>query len=132
MTARVDLDSRYGRSTGRMRRIRNIVIVAVVLLLAGGAAWIAWIGLFTPAREVEGQAIGYTLIERGVRVRAEVSAPPGRAVACAVEADSKDGAIVGWKTVRLDPSGQRTRRITVDVRTTAPVYTGLINRCWLT
>ena len=132
MTVRTDLDSRYGRVAGRTRRIRLAIAVVAVLALGGGAAWIAWIGLFSPQREVDGQAIGYTLIENGVRVRAEVSAPPGRPVACAVEADAKDGAIVGWATVRLPASAQRTRRITVDLRATAPVYTGLINRCWLT
>lgn len=128
----VGLDSRYGRDAGRMRRTRIIVIAAVLLLLVGAAVWVAWIGLFSPQNEVEGQAIGYTLIEDGVRVRAEVAAPPGSRVACVVEADSKDGAIVGWKTIRLPASDQRTRRLTVDVRATAPVYTGLIYRCWLT
>lgn len=134
MTALRDprLDTRYGRSPRRVRRRRTVVISSIALLVAGGIAWVGWIGLFSPQREVDGQAIGYSLIDRGVRVRADISAPPGRAVACAVQADGANSAIVGWRTVRLPASDRRTRRITVDVRATAPVSTGLISRCWLT
>lgn len=124
---------RYGRTLGSRRRARTLGIVAGAAVLVVVGAWVAWVGLFSPAPSLESRDLGYvTRSDASVDIRFEVTTEPGIAVSCALQALNQRFAIVGWKIVTLPPSDDRTRAFDENLRVTEPAVTGLIYRCWLT
>ena len=61
-----------------------------------------------------------------------VSAPAGHQVACAVNAQSEDFTIVGWKIVLIPASDKQSRTVTQELRTTSLSTAGFVDSCWLT
>lgn len=123
---------RYGRTPADRRRRFTIAIIGAVALLAAVVAWVVWVGLFSPAPNLESRDTGYTAYAESVDIRFQVSTDPGRPVSCALQALNDQFAIVGWKIVALPPGVDRTRAFVENVRVTEPAVTGLIYRCWLT
>jgi hypothetical protein len=124
---------RYGRTDADGRRRRVLAVVAALGVLAVVAAWVVWVGLFSPSASLESRDTGYVTQPDGtVDVRFEITTDPGTAVSCALQALNEQFAIVGWKVVDLAPSQERTRSFVENVRVAEPAVTGLIYRCWLT
>ena len=124
---------RYGRTPANRRRTLTVGIVAGAAVLVVVGAWVVWVGLFGPSSSLESRDLGYvTREDASVDIRFEVTAAPGAAVSCALQALNQQFAIVGWKVVELPPSDERTRAFDENVRVTEPAVTGLIYRCWLT
>lgn len=124
---------RYGRAPGNRRRTLTIGILAGAAVLLVVGAWVIWVGLFSPSSSLESRDVGYvTREDASVDIRFEVTAEPGSAVSCALQALNQQFAIVGWKVVDLPPSDERTREFAENLRVAEPAVTGLIYRCWLT
>ena len=131
---------RYGRTPADRRRsllFAGIVAAGVVLVVV---AWVVWVGLFSPAANLESRDVAFsgpgggplTEQDTSVDIRFEVTTEPGQPVSCALQALNERFAIVGWKVVELAPGEERTRAFVENVRVTEPAVTGLIYRCWLT
>lgn len=124
---------RYGRTPADRRRRVTFAIIAGAGVLLVVAAWVVWVGLFSPAASLETRDTGYvTRSDSTVDIRFEVSTEPGTAVSCALQSLNEQFAIVGWKVIDLPPGEDRTRAFVENVRVTEPAVTGLIYRCWLT
>jgi hypothetical protein len=124
---------RYGRTPTDRRRRRTLAIIAAAAVLVVVVAWVVWVGLFSPTAGLETRDTGYAIrSDSSVDIRFEVTADPGTAVSCALQALNEQFAIVGWKVVELPPGEDRTRAFVENVRVTEPAVTGLIYRCWLT
>jgi hypothetical protein len=124
---------RYGRTPADRRRRLTLAVVAAGGVLLVVVAWVAWVGLFSPAATLETRDTGYLIhADSTVDIRFEVTTEPGTPVSCALQALNEQFAIVGWKVVELPPGEERTRAFVENVRVTEPAVTGLIYRCWLT
>ena len=129
MTTQQLLDERYGRRRSRTRRVVGWVIVGVI-----AAALVIALGWSTVARTLNAVDVvgtGYDVAdERTVTVEFQITAPPGAAVACALEAQDEEHGVVGWRVVELPLEGGRTQAFTETIPTTAEATTGLVNSCW--
>jgi len=128
------LDTRYGqaRTRRRFREGRLIVIfVAAFVVLFG--AWAIWAGYGSTSSTLGEDVVGTSIDNAAgtVTVRFTVSVDPGTAFHCAVEAQSEDHSIVGWKVVGYPATTQRQTDHEETVRTVSPAVTGLINSCWV-
>jgi hypothetical protein len=124
---------RYGRTPADRRRRLTLAVVAAAGVLFVVVAWVAWVGLFSPAATLETRDTGYLInTDSTVDIRFEVTTEPGTPVSCALQALNEQFGIVGWKIVELPPGEERTRAFVENVRVTEPAVTGLIYRCWLT
>lgn len=127
------LDSRYGRTPERQRRIRLIAILAGVGVLVVVTAWVLWVGLLGPSASLGSRDLGYQLDgDSAIEVRYEVTMDAGQSASCALEALNSDFGIVGWKVVDIPASQTTTRQFRETLATSEPAVTGLIYRCWLT
>lgn len=126
------LATRYGR-TSRTRRGNRWLFGGVALaFVAVFAAWVVWAGLDGARSGVDVQDTAHRVIDdRTVAVSFDLTAPPGNAVACAVQALNEQSAVVGWLVVEYPASTERFRSFTETVRTTELANTGLISSCWL-
>jgi hypothetical protein len=131
MTTQQLLDERYGRRTSRRRRILGWSIVAALALAA-----IAALGWSTVARSIEAvDAVDTAFLvddEHSVTITFQITAPPDRSFACALEAQDEDHGIVGWRIVEFAASADRQRAFTERIPTVAEATTGLVNACWVT
>ena len=126
------LDERYGRTVGGERRTRRILIAGAITLAAILTAGVVWGGLSGTSATLETRELGYAdATDTSITVQWEVSAPPGTAVECALQALNSSFGIVGWTIVEIPPSTDRTRAFAQTVRTSEPAVTGLPYRCWL-
>ena len=127
------VEERYGRTDADRRRRLVLGIGAALGVLLVVAAWVVWVGLFSPSASLEVRDTGYvTRSDDTVDIRFEITTEPGTPVSCALQALTEQFAIVGWKVVELTPGETRTRSFVENVRVTEPAVTGLIYRCWLT
>lgn len=130
-TAAIDrkLADRYGRSRPGARRARWVVIGLVAAALLGYVAWTTW---STAAGTVDYDTTGFTVHdEHRVSVTFQVTAEPGTAFACAVEARDEEHGVVGWRVIEYAAEPTRTRTFSEDVPTTAEATTGLATSCWI-
>lgn len=130
MTTQDMLDERYGRT--RSVASRWIVWVAAV---AGAAAigWFVWTTIAGTLDDVGLDNTGYEIVdERSVVVSFQITAPVGRSVACALEAQDVEHGVVGWRVVEFPASDQHARAFRETIPTTALATTGLVNSCWVT
>ena len=127
------LDSRYGRTPERQRRIRLIAILAGAGVLVVVTAWVLWVGLLGPSASLGSRDLAYQLDgDSAIEVRYEVTMDAGQTASCALEALNSDFGIVGWKVVDIPASQTTTRQFRETLATSEPAVTGLIYRCWLT
>lgn len=131
MTTQQMLDERYGRRTSKRRRIVGWSIVAILALSAIAA--LGWTTIARATDSVEAVGTGYTTVdERTVSVSFQITAPVGREVACAIEAQDEEHGVVGWRVVVFPASEERLRAFTETVPTLAEATTGFVNSCWVT
>ncbi|WP_127475798.1 DUF4307 domain-containing protein [Microbacterium sulfonylureivorans] len=129
MTTQQMLDERYGRT--RSPRRRWVIGVAIAL----GAAVVALFGWFTVSdslNAVDADATGFEVIDgHSVALTFQVTAPPGRPIACAIEAQDEEHGVVGWRVVEIPASDSHSRAFREVIPTTAEATTGFVNSCWV-
>jgi hypothetical protein len=135
VSATSNLDERYGRrSDAPTRRRRRLMVVGLTgLAVIAVIAWVISSDVLGFGPQASARDVGHSLLGPGsVRVDFEVTATPGREVACAVEAQDETHGIVGWKVFVYPPSSDQVRAMSEVVTTVRPATTGLVARCWLT
>lgn len=130
MTTQDVLDDRYGRTPSPRRRWTIAVAIALGIVVV---AAIAWIAIAAAADTVEASTTAYRVVDRhSVVVNFQLTAPTGRPIACAIEAQDEQHGIVGWKVVEYEASDEPGRAFSETVPTVAQATTGLVNSCWVT
>ena len=130
MTTQDMLDERYGRAISPRRRWTVGIAVAIVVVVIG---LFAWMTVSSTMDDVDVDTTGFAVDDsRSVTLSFQITAPAGRSVACALEAQDEEHGVVGWKIVEYDPSDLRTRAFRETIPTTAEATTGLVNDCWVT
>ncbi|GAB3267968.1 DUF4307 domain-containing protein [Microbacterium sp. MEC084] len=131
MTTQAELDDRYGRTADPARR--RMLWGTVIAVAAAGIGWLGWTAVSTSLDAVSVDGLGYEVLdEHSVRVSFQLTAPPGRDVACAVQALDQEFGVVGWKIVRYEGDGGHAMSRTETVPTVAEATTGLVETCWVT
>ena len=123
------LDDRYGRARphGRFAGWAVIGVLALALLV-----YVAWSTIAQSANSVDVDTTGYEHVdERTVAIDFQVTADPGTAFVCALEAQDEEHGVVGWRVVEFAGSPERTQRLTEQIPTTAPATTGFVTSCWI-
>ena len=130
MTTQDMLDERYGR---RRRGAPRWGIVVAIALGVIATALFGWMTIASTLDDVGADATGHQIIDdRTVVVNFQITAPIGRSVACALEAQDVEHGIVGWKIVEYPASDEHARAFQETIPTTARATTGLVNSCWVT
>lgn len=131
MTTQAELDERYGRTVDPVRR--RLGWGAVIAGAAIGIGWLGWTAVSGSIDAVSVDDLGFEVRSpHAVEVSFQLSAPPGRDVACAVQALDEDFGIVGWKIVRYEGDGSHAMSRTEAVPTVSEATTGLVESCWVT
>jgi Domain of unknown function (DUF4307) len=129
MTNQQMLDDRYGRATPARRRIGLAIAIAigtVAVLLLG------WMVISSALDDVDADATGFEIIDdHSVTLDFQVTVPPGRAVACAIEAQDEEHGVVGWRVVEFSASEHPSSAYHEVIPTTALATTGFVNSCWV-
>jgi hypothetical protein len=124
------LDERYGRGRSASRRWALIAFVAVAAVVVGLFAWMTYAN---SADAATGETTGFEVVDaHSVVIRFQVSAPVGRSIACAIEAQDEEHGVVGWRVVEYPGSDLHVRAFHETLPTTAAATTGLVNSCWVT
>jgi Domain of unknown function (DUF4307) len=130
MTTQQMLDERYGRTRTPARRW--VIGVAIAI----GAAVVVLFGWFTVADSldaVDADTTGFEVVDtHSVTLSFQIAAPPGRSVACAIEAQDEQHGVVGWRVVEIAAAESSTRAFREVILTTAEATTGFVNSCWVT
>ena len=124
------LDQRYGRARAGSRR-RGLIAFAVVAAVAVGL--FAWMTFANSADAATAETTGFEVVDgHSVSLRFQVSAPIGRSIACAIEAQDEQHGIVGWRVVEYPGSDLHVRAFHETLPTIGAATTGLVNSCWVT
>ncbi|GAA1939831.1 hypothetical protein GCM10009775_34720 [Microbacterium aoyamense] len=130
MTTQQMLDERYGRTRTRGRRWGLWIGIALGIV---AAVVVAWMTVASSASAVDADTTGFRLVDdRTVEVTFQFTSPPGRGVACAVEAQDAEHGTVGWKVVEFEASEAHGRAYRATLPVTAVAVTGFVNNCWVT
>lgn len=122
------LQQRYG--VGKTRKTDRIFAISVAALALVG--FLIWALLFTidDANKVSTRDVGFTVNDEfSTEVVFEVSRAPGQEVVCDVQVLSQSYAVVGFKTITVEPSANRSVVISTVVNTTELGTTGLVDSC---
>jgi hypothetical protein len=122
------LQQRYG--LGRTRKKDRIFAISVgVIALVGFLVW-ALLITFDNANRITTRDVGYTVIDEfSTEVVFEVTREPGQLVSCDVQVLSQSYAVVGFKTIPVEASANRSVVISTVVNTTELGTTGLVSTC---
>ena len=138
--ADISLANRYGRPKRRLsRKARRW---AVIVALAIGMGFLAWVSTSNSMASVSYKDIGYrTTDATQAEVDFQVTREPGMAVQCAIKALDSKFAVVGWKVVNIPPveqedqgqsaDGGRTLAQRVVLRTESQAVSGVVDNCWI-
>ena len=122
------LEQRYGLGTKRKTdRIFAISVGAFALV-----AFLVWAIIFTidDAQKITTRDVGFTVNDEfSTEVVFEVTRDPGREVLCDLQVLSQSYAVVGFKTVAVEASANRSSVISTVVNTTELGTTGLVASC---
>lgn len=130
MTTQDMLDERYGRRRTPRGRWAIGGLIVVGALAVGSLAWTTVAGSLD---SVDVDTTGFEVVdEHSVTLAFQVTAPAGRSIACALEAQDEEHGVVGWRIVEIEASDQHSRGFHESVPTTAPATTGFVNACWVT
>lgn len=129
------LDDRYGRRRRPGRPSRGAVIGAALIALLsvlvigywGLAQWQSGADSSISATVVSFRSPAPGVAEADL----SLTVAPGNDVACAIEVQNAQHLIVGWDVVEIPAAEQSTRSLTVQLRTTQPLDSVLVNRCWI-
>ncbi|MDD1478373.1 DUF4307 domain-containing protein [Arthrobacter sp. H16F315] len=131
------LANRYGGQKPTLSRKAKRAIL--VLALAVGLAFLAWVAASNATASVTSKDIGYSTPDATVaEVDFQVTKEPGTAAKCAVKTLDSKFAVVGWKVVDIAPNaadagtdGGRTTSHRATVRTESQAVSGLVDTCWI-
>lgn len=124
------LDERYGRGRSASRRWTMAAAVGVAVIAVG---LFAWMTVANSMDAVSAETTGFEVVDgHGVSLRFQVSAPAGRSIACALEAQDEEHGVVGWRVVEYAASDMHVRAFHEPIPTIAEATTGLVNACWVT
>jgi hypothetical protein len=122
------LEKRYGvGSTRKKDRVFAIVIGSFALV-----AFLVWALIFTidDAQKISTRDVGFTVNDKfSTEVVFEVTRQPDQKVMCDVQVLSQSYAVVGFKTIAVEPSGNRSVVVSTVVNTTELGTTGLVDSC---
>lgn len=128
---RARLDRRYGRTATRLRWNKRVAWIVAGGFVVVFTAWVIWGGIDGATSEVDVLDVGHQVMDdSSVSVTWQLTIDQGESARCVVQAQNEAHAIVGWKTVDVPASDQRTRKLTEVVNATEQPVTGLIWRCW--
>lgn len=126
------LEERYGQTPRAKRFNKSIGIITAVGFTAVMGLWLWWGGVLETPAQLNTRELGYVLVsERQIDVKFEVTAAPGTAVSCAVQALNSTFGIVGWKIIEIPPSTVWTRTFQERLVTSEQAVTGLLYECWV-
>ncbi len=129
MTTQDKLDERYGRRRTAGSRWAIGVTIAVGVT---AAVLLGWSTVSNSINSVDYDTTGFHVIdEHTVALNFQITSPPGRSVACAIEAQDVEHGVVGWRIVEIPASDARARAFREEIPTTAPATTGFVNSCWV-
>lgn len=122
------LQQRYG--LGSSRKWNRILAISVaVVAIVSFLVWAIWFTI-DDANKISTRDVGFTVIDEfSTEVVFEVSRNPGQAVVCDVQVLSQSYAVVGFKTLAVEPSASRSTVISTMVNTTELGTTGLVDSC---
>jgi hypothetical protein len=122
------LEQRYGAGTTRRKdRVFAIVIGSLALV-----AFLVWAVIFTidDAQKISTRDVGFTVNDEfSTEVVFEVTREPSQKVMCDVQVLSQSYAVVGFKTIAVEPSGNPSVVVSTVVNTTELGTTGLVDSC---
>jgi hypothetical protein len=122
------LEKRYGAgSTRKKDRVFAIIIGSIALV-----AFLVWALIFTidDAQKISTRDVGFTVNDEfSTEVVFEVTRQPGQKVICDVQVLSQSYAVVGFKTIVIEPSGKPSVVVSTVVNTTELGTTGLVDSC---
>ena len=122
------LEKRYGAgSTRKKDRVFAIVIGSIALV-----AFLVWALIFTidDAQKISTRDVGFTVNDEfSTEVVFEVTRQPGQKVMCDVQVLSQSYAVVGFNTIAVEPSANRSVVVSTLVNTTELGTTGLVDSC---
>jgi len=122
------LEKRYGvGSTRKKDRVFAIVIASIALV-----AFLVWALIFTidDSQKISTRDVGFTVNDKfSTEVVFEVTRQPGQKVMCDVQVLSQSYAVVGFKTIAVEPSSNRSVVVSTVVKTTELGTTGLVDSC---
>lgn len=122
------LQQRYGVGKNQ-KRDRVMAIALAVVALVGFLVW-AIVFTLDDATRVTTRDVGFTVNDEfSTEVVFEVTRNPGQAAVCEVQVLSQSFAVVGLKTLTIEPSEQRSVVISTSVVTTELGTTGLVASC---
>lgn len=122
------LQQRYGLGSSR-KWDRILAISVAVVAIVSFLVWAIWFTI-DDANKVSTRDVGFTVIDEfSTEVVFEVSRNPGQAVVCDVQVLSQSYAVVGFKTLAVEPSASRSTVISTMVNTTELGTTGLVDSC---
>lgn len=122
------LQQRYGLGSSR-KRDRILAISVAVVAIVSFLVWAIWFTI-DDANKISTRDVGFTVIDEfSTEVVFEVSRNPGQAVVCDVQVLSQSYAVVGFKTLAVEPSASRSTVISTMVNTTELGTTGLVDSC---
>lgn len=115
---------------------------AVIVALAIGMGFLAWVSTSNATASVTFKDIGYrTTDATQAQVDFHVTREPGTPVKCAIKALDSKFAVVGWKVVDIPPveqdaqgqsaDGGRTLAQRVLLRTESQAVSGVVDSCWI-
>lgn len=130
MTTQDMLDERYGR---RRSPARRWLIGGGIALAVAVVALFGWFTVRGAMDDVDADTTSFEVADaHSVTLGFQISAPPGAAVACAIEAQDVDHGVVGWRIVELPASDLHARAFREVIPTTALATTGFVTSCWVT
>ncbi|MDY0911067.1 DUF4307 domain-containing protein [Microbacterium sp. CFBP9034] len=130
MTTQDMLDERYGRVRSPRRRWTIGIAIAVAALIV---ALFAWFAVSDSLDAVDADTTGFEVVDgHSVTLSFQVSAPPGRSIACAIEAQDEEHGVVGWRVVEYAASDLPAQAFREEIPTVAAATTGFVNSCWVT
>lgn len=122
------LEQRYG--IGRSRRTDRALAIGIAATALVG--FLLWAILFTieDSQKISTRDVGFTVNDEfSTEVVFEVTRTPGQAVICDVQVLSQSYAVVGFKTIPVEPSANPSVVISTVVTTTELGTTGLVASC---
>ena len=120
---------RYGRTTRSNRRTLTIVGTVFVILLT---VWVAWIAVATSDPGVSYSAVSSsTGGQTQAEITLQITMDPGKKAICRVQAKDSAMTVVGWSSVTVGPSSQRTFTTTVSGPTMAQATATEVKACVL-
>lgn len=122
------LSERYGVG----KNAKRDRVMAISIAVFGLVAFLIWAIIFTidDSSRVTSRDAGFQVIDQySTTVVFEVSRPVGQLAFCDITVLSESFAIVGFKTVLIEPSTSKATVISTTVNTTELGVSGLVDSC---